>query len=180
METLTFYIFLFIHLVSLIIGFGAVIVVDSFGLLWVLKKAKLHTVDKVATITQKLIWIGWGGLVLSGIGLISFKGYIDNLTWIKLFFVALLGLNGLYLHIIKRGIVSFLDGKPISDLFRFRIVLASVVSQVGWWGAIIIGFLHRQWSHTINWPQNPALYIGLIAAAIFLIALVGELKLKNK
>jgi len=81
MASLSFYIFLFIHLISLIIGFGSVIVIDVFGLLWVLRKVDLKLVDKVAGITQKLIWIGWGGLVLSGIGLISIKGYIDNLSF---------------------------------------------------------------------------------------------------
>jgi len=57
---------IFVHIVSFIIGFGAVIVIDSFGLLWLLKKTKLAFVMNVAGVTQKLIWLGWIGLVASG------------------------------------------------------------------------------------------------------------------
>jgi len=35
MDTTAFYIFLFVHLVSLIVGFGSVLVIDFFGLLWI-------------------------------------------------------------------------------------------------------------------------------------------------
>ncbi len=38
MDSLIFYIFLFVHLTSLIVGFGAVLVTDFFGLLWLRKK----------------------------------------------------------------------------------------------------------------------------------------------
>lgn len=50
---------LFIHLISLIVGFGSVIVIDTFGFLWLLKKVKLTFVNRVANVTQPLIWIGW-------------------------------------------------------------------------------------------------------------------------
>ena len=180
MQSLPFYIFLFIHLVSLITGFGAVIVIDMFGLLAVTKRVDFPLVDKVASVTQRLIWLGWCGLVASGIGLITIKGYIDNLTWIKLFFVAMLGLNGVYLHIIRKASRGIARMEDVSPLIRFRITMASIISQTGWWGALFIGFIHRHWRHEINWPQTPFLVIAIIALVFGVSIIVGETTLRKK
>jgi hypothetical protein len=125
MDTPVFYIFLFLHLISLIVGFGAVFVIDTFGLLWLVKKVPITRVVSVARITQVLIWIGWAGLVISGTVLISIKHHIDSLTVIKLFFVLLLGLNGLYLHFTKKNFESLHDTDSVPMLYRLRIGLAS-------------------------------------------------------
>ena len=131
-----FYIFLFIHLVFIIVGFGAVIVIDTIGFLWLRKKVKLAFVTQVAGITQRLIWIGWFGLVISGTVLLGLKGWpLGDLTKLKLFFVAMLGANGIFLHFIKK---KFKLGRvPMG-----RMALATIISQIGWWGAMIIGFLN--------------------------------------
>ena len=168
MESTAFYIFLFIHLVSLVTGFGAVIVIDFFGLLWLFKKVPLSLVNKVAGATQALIWLGWCGLVFSGLFLITIKGYIDNLTKIKLFFVLMLGVNGLYLHMIKKSMEKISGQDTLPAQLKFRVGLASVISQVGWWGAMIIGFVHRHIAHYIPYPQNPYLYM-----LFFVVLFVG-------
>ncbi len=124
--------------------------------------------------TKKLIWLGWFGLVFSGIFLIAQKGYIDNLTQIKLFFVAMIGVNGIFLHKIHKMLDRFGDN-DLPPLFKFRIALASIVSQVGWWGAIFIGFIHRHWRHDIPWPENPWFYMLLIAGTFMVLLLIGEL-----
>lgn len=180
MDTTIFYIALFVHLVSLIMGFGAVMVIDSFGLLWLLKKVKLEFLRRVADVTQILIWIGWCGLVLSGIVLITIKGYIDNLTTIKLFFVFMLGLNGIFLHYLKQEIKKVEQSNKIKPIFKFRMFLASFISQLGWWGAMTIGFLHRHWQHNIAWPANPWGYIIGIIGLIGIIGIIGELSLREK
>lgn len=172
-----FYTFLFIHLVSLIVGFGSVIVIDTFGLLWTLKKVKLSQISAVANITQRLIWIGWCGLVLSGIGLITLKGYVDNLTAMKMFLVGMLGINGFYLHFIKKSMDKLGDEDVMPALVRFRITLASTLSQIGWWGAMTIGFLHRHTGNIYMWPPQPWVWMLVIAASIGIIAVLGELVL---
>jgi hypothetical protein len=163
MDTPLFYTFLFMHLASLVVGFGAVIVIDSFGLLWLFKKVPLSQVMKVAETTQKLIWIGWGGMVISGLVLITSKGYVDNLTKIKIFFVLMIGLNGIYLHFIKKGMEKIQDGEAVPRLIMLRTALASTISQTGWWGAMFIGFIHRHIEHNIPWPNNPYPFIILVA-----------------
>src|SRR3989338_10640549 len=140
MYTFPFYIFLAVHLASLIVGMGAVVVIDVFGFLWLFKKIKTTFIIRVAHITQRLIWIGWAGLVLSGIGLIILKGYIDNLTMIKLYFVALVGANGIFLHTIKKSFEALPDLATVPAWLKFRICFATAISQIGWGRAIALGF----------------------------------------
>lgn len=178
------YIALFAHIVSFIVGFGAVIVIDTFGSLWLMKRVKLSGVTYVANVTQRLIWIGWAGLVISGSVLLWYKlavfgGRMDSLTWIKLFAVALLGLNGLYLHITKKGIESVGDDDAVSSLVKFRIALASTISQAGWWTALIIGFLHRQVAHYIPWPESATPWIIGVLLAVATAAAAGEYLLRR-
>ncbi len=179
-ESPIFFVALFIHIVSLITGFGAVIVVDTFGLLWLLKKIPLERVTKTAEITQRLIWIGWSGLVLSGTGLILMKGFVDELTMIKLFFVALLGLNGIFLHTIKKSMEKLANPNEITPTIMFRTALASTISQMGWWGALIIGFVHRHIEHNIPYPKNPWIYMVGILLAISIVAIIGTLITRKK
>ncbi|HYE22282.1 MAG TPA: hypothetical protein VD998_01690 [Verrucomicrobiae bacterium] len=180
MDTPLFYTFLFVHLISLIIGFGAVIVIDTMGLLWLLKKAELKFLVKVADITQALVWTGWTGLVFSGLVLITSKGYIDNLTWIKIFFVLMLGVNGLFLHLIKGSIAVAVRTGVVTPILKFRIGLTTAISQLGWWGAITIGFLHRHWQHKIDWPESIYPYIIAIILIFSVTAIVGEYKFNKQ
>ena len=179
MDTLPFYIFLFIHLTSLVVGFGSVLVIDFFGLRWMLKKSTLAFTMQVAEVTQKLIWLGWSGLVISGIGLIVIKGYIDELTWIKLFFVVMLGVNGYLMHLIKKNMERLGDAESVPRSVMFRMGFSTVLSQIGWWGAMTIGFLHRHWQHTISWPPQPFFVIGLLALAMIVVGVIGYVGIKD-
>jgi hypothetical protein len=174
MDTPIFFVFLFIHIASLITGFGAVITIDFSGVLWMMKKLPLKTVSQIANVTQRLIWIGWTGLVLSGIGLITLKGFIDELTWIKLFFVAMLGLNGIFLHYIKKSTDALGDVNELPKHLIFRTGLASAISQLGWWGALTIGFVHRHIWHYIPYPKDPWIYMIVIALLIAIAAVIGN------
>lgn len=180
MDTPLFYLWLFVHIISLVVGFGAVLVIDAIGLLWLLGRVPLSFVVRIAHITQQLIWLGWGGLVASGIWLLTLKGYIDALTWIKLFFVLMLGINGLFLHSIKKYVERFVERGHVPLLYLFRITLASAISQLGWWGALSIGFVHRHIEHVIEWPEDPLIFIIGITAIIGSIAALGEIVFKKE
>lgn len=179
MNTPLFYIFLFAHLAFLILGFGAVMVIDTFGLLWLAGRKKMSEVMRVADVTQPLIWIGWCGMVLSGSVLIYHKGYLDPLTQIKVFLVILIGLNGIFLHTLKKWSERVGDKKMPARLF-FRTLLATSISQLGWWGALIIGFVHRHIQHKIAWPENPIYWMAGIVLAILLAAAVIETTTSKK
>ena len=52
---------LFGHLASLVVGFGSVVGVDYFGLLWFLRRIPLETMLLQADRMSPLIWLGLAG-----------------------------------------------------------------------------------------------------------------------
>lgn len=180
METTPFFIFLFIHLSGLILGFGAVIVTDLYGLLWVWNRVRFPQLISVSGVTEKFIWAGWGTMVAAGIPLAILKGVIDNLMTIKLFFVVLIGVNGVLLHFLHKRVEGYQEGDEVPKIVMFRLILALTVSQISWWSAFSIGFLHRHVQTIINYPDTPWLAIGLIIAALAAVWAAGELFLKSR
>ncbi len=175
MDTTLFFVILFGHLASLILAFGSVLVIDVFGLLWIIKKKTLPEVFRVAAVTQALIWIGWFGLLATGVPLLVMKGLVDHLTWLKIFLVGLAGLNGLFLDRIKK------EGEKVPAMARpparliFRIALGSVLSQLSWWGATIIGFYHGNVEHVVRWPERPVVWMAAVGLAIGVVYAAGTL-----
>jgi hypothetical protein len=167
---------LYVHLVSLVVGFGSVIVIDAFGLFWLMKMfgVDLNLLKRVAAITQKLIWTGFTGLVISGTVMLVLKGLVDNLMMLKLFMVFMIGCNGVFLHFIKKGLDSLGDQPDVPKKYMFRISLASTISQLGWWSALTIGYYHRHIDQKVEWPEFWPLLVGIIILAIGLAAFIGE------
>lgn len=181
MDTPLFYTLLFVHVLSFAVGFGSVVVIDTFGLCFLLKLfgVNLKLVTSVANITQRLIWLGFTGLVVSGIPMLVIKGHVDGLTQLKLFFVIMLGLNGLFLHHIKKSMERLGGEDAFTPKIAFQVGLASTISQLGWWGAFAIGFAHRHIAHTIHTPFST---VWVMAATLLLIALAttfGKWKFKS-
>jgi hypothetical protein len=58
---------LFIHLISLVVGFGAVLAVDWYGLLSLSRRVTIGDVLLTAERMTPLIWIGLAGLTASGV-----------------------------------------------------------------------------------------------------------------
>lgn len=130
---------LFVHLVSLVVGLGAVMAVDWFAMLWLLGRRSLGDVARVGNATHTLIWIGLTGLILSGTVL---RPDLSNpLTWIKLGLVLLVMLNGLHAYSVGERLVRLQFDNPPRRMLR-RAGIAAIVSQLGWWGATLIGFVN--------------------------------------
>lgn len=180
MESTEFFILLFFHLSFLILGFGSVLVTDLYGLLWLWNRVRFKQIVRVSGVTEKFIWVGWTGMVAAGIPLILLKGEIDNLMMIKIFFVILIGLNGIPLHLIQKKLMEFKDKDTVPGIFIFRLMFTITVSQIGWWGAVVIGFLHRHIWTIIEWPDQPWLHIGLIMGGLLIIWSIGEVLLRQK
>jgi hypothetical protein len=180
MEPTAFYILLFFHLGFLILGFGSVLVTDLYGLLWIRDRVRFKQILRVSGVTQKFIWTGWAGMVIVGIPMIIIKGNIDNLMILKIAFVILIGLNGIPLHMIQKKLQEFKDEDVVPGIFIFRLILCISISQIAWWGAIVIGFLHRHIWPVIDWPDQTWLYLGVFLAALLAIWGIGEAILKHK
>ena len=180
METTPFFILLFIHLSGLILGLGSVLVTDLYGLLWLRDRARFPEVVHVSGGTEKFIWAGWGLMVVAGIPLLVLKGEIDNLMFVKLFFVALIGLNGIALHALHKRVRGYEEGSDVPALVLFRLALSLFVSQLAWWSAMLIGFLHRHVQSVIEWPGAPWLLIGLVVAVLLILLTSGEVLIRRK
>lgn len=174
MNSLVFNVFLGAHLVSLIAGLGAVTFMDLMGWHCVRGRISLAFLVRVAHVTRLLVWAGWGGLVLSGVGLIALKGYVDSLTTVKLFLVAMIGLNGFELHALTNAAGRMSDFRHMPPVYRYRVVTASCISQLGWWGAVLIGFVHNNWQHNILWPASPWPVILALGGTWLVLIVVGR------
>jgi hypothetical protein len=174
MDTAPFYILLFFHLASLILGFGSVLVTDLYGMLWIRDRVRFRELVRVSGVTGRFVWVGWAGMVVTGIPLILLKGEVDALMILKFVAVGLIGLNGIPLHMLQKRMTAFQTGDQVPTVFLFRLGLALFVSQIGWWGAILIGFLHRHVWPVIEWPDRPWLVSGLILAVLVAIWAAGE------
>lgn len=179
MESTPFFIALFIHLSGLVLGFGSVLVTDLWGLLWIRDRVRFPQVVAVSGVTEKFIWAGWGLMVIAGMPLIYFKGEVDNLMIVKLFFVALIGANGLVLHGLQKKVRGYEEGADVPVIFLFRLTLSLLVSQLAWWSAMLIGFLHRHVQSIIEWPDAPWLMIGLVVASLLILWAGGETLVKR-
>lgn len=130
------------HVLSLVTAFGAVVMVDWHGLLWLRGRRSLRESSRVAAAASPLIWVGIGGLLLSGVLLHPDLG--SRLTQAKLALVLVVALNGAALSNVRRALAGRpLDETPASlpAALRRGVVLFGVVSQAGWWAIIAIGFL---------------------------------------
>lgn len=179
METSLFFIILFIHLSGLILGFGSVLVTDLYGALWLRDRVRFPELVRVSGFTEKFIWVGWGIMVTTGIALASLKGIIDNLMIIKLFFVVLIGLNGLLLHRLHKQLHGRKEGSDVPTITLFRMAFGLFISQVAWWGSVLIGFLHRHVQTIIEWPEQPWLAIAIFAAMLTAIWTGSEVIIRH-
>jgi hypothetical protein len=133
---------LFTHLVSLVVGFGAVVTADTYGLLWIFGRRRAVELIRMVTAAHGLISAGLAGLLLSGVMLRPRLS--DPLPRLKLLLVLAVMLNGLNAHRLVGRLRRLPDGVKGADIPWWcvpRTVLTAAISQVGWWGAFIIGFL---------------------------------------
>lgn len=132
---------LFAHLAALVLGFGAVLTLDWFGLLWILGRQDLLTVVRVAQVAHTPIWIGLGGLTLSGAFLSPDTS--ASLTVVKLLAVLAVAINGLGAGRVQERLLALNGQRPPLRLMVVA-MLTATVSQAGWWTATIVGFLNVQ------------------------------------
>lgn len=131
---------LFAHLASLVAGLGAALTVDYFALLWLLGRRTLREVLTVSGGTSPLVWTGLAGLVGSGALLSPDLG--SGLTWLKLALVLVVALNGAFAGVVQQRLEE--AGARASSTLLGLGVASAMVSQVGWWGAAVVGFLNSQ------------------------------------
>lgn len=132
---------LFGHLTSLIVGFGTVLVIDYFGLLWLLGKRSLREVLASTDSLHIPVWAGTAGLLFTGVFL--HPDLSAPLTRLKLLAMLVIALNGVCAAALHRRLADLQEDRPTTRLL-LRGAAAALVSQVGWWTALVIGFLNSR------------------------------------
>lgn len=134
---------LFVHLASLIIGLGAVLMVEWYGLLWATGWRSVRDLRQVDRTLRLPIWVGLIGLLASGALL---QPQLDSPpTIVKLVAVLVVALNGVAL---TRWTSYFsrlpprLPFRMLPTKARVRFIASAVVSQAAWWTAVVIGMLN--------------------------------------
>lgn len=133
---------LFLHLASLVAGFGAVIVADVHGVLWLTGRRTLGDVVRVTDALHPLIRGGLAGLVASGL-------FLDPAldlprTWLKLALVLAAAINGLWATHLSRRLGALDLSQPVAatePALLAKVMVCGAVSQAAWWGATLVGFL---------------------------------------
>ena len=131
---------LFVHLISLVVGFGSVLAVDWYGLLSLSRRVTIGDVLLTAERMTPLIWIGLAGLTASGMVLKP-----DLTSWlivVKLCCVLGVGIVGV-LALSTSRLMERQMPTPARSVVRRGMVLAGA-SQTFWWTAVIIGFMTNQ------------------------------------
>ena len=132
-----------LHIISLVVAFGAVLVIDWHGLLWLFGRRGLSESTRLAAAAGPLIWGGLFGLIASGA--LLHPNISSPLTIVKMVLVLMVAWNGAAMTTVRRRMAQLPPYIKPTDLpVRDWAILmaATVISQVGWWGAIIIGFVN--------------------------------------
>lgn len=132
---------LFVHLASLVLGFGGVLVADSFALRWLTGRASLGDTLRIISALHVPIWLGLAGLVASGC--VLEPNLASPMTQTKMGLVLVLTLNGIQAWALGRRLDRRGD-VPLTPKLLAWGVATGVVSQVCWWGATAIGFVNAQ------------------------------------
>lgn len=131
-----------VHLLSLVLGFGAILLIDWHGLLWAAGRRGIHEVQRVAQAAGPLIWTSVGGLLASGI--VLRPDLHAPLVWLKMSAVLIICLNGLAAGGLAHRLATLspLQTPPTLPAgLRRRLFVTGVASHLAWWTAIAIGLI---------------------------------------
>ena len=137
------------HILAMAVSFGAILVVDWVGFLWLLGKREIRDTGRLESAAQPLIWGGLAALLATGA---MIKPDLSNpLTQVKMACVLVLMLNGVALAPAMRRLHDLpADTRfaAVAARLRGRLLAALGVSQACWWTCILVGLLNstlRRW-----------------------------------
>lgn len=132
-----------LHVLSMVVAFGAIILLDWHGFLWLIGRRKLAETIRLDGAATPLIWGGLAGMLATGVFL---NPHLNNpMTDVKLAAVLMLSLNGIMLIPLMRRLARLPDDAVFKDLTigqRTHLLVCLVISQACWWTAIVIGFIN--------------------------------------
>ncbi len=133
---------MFFHFVGIIIGLGAVSVIDVMG--FFSRKSKKKTQDTISAhhTTKPLIWIGTIIVLVTWIFILIERGF-GIIEVIKSVLLGVMILNGCFLsfHISPR--LDKLIGKKVllPRSLQTKIGISLVISFISWWSFVLLSFV---------------------------------------
>jgi hypothetical protein len=144
-DTFVHHVAVVLHVLSMVVAFGAVILVDWHGFLWLIGRRDLAETIRLDGAATPLIWGGLAGMLATGVFL---NPHLNNpMTDLKLAAVLVLSLNGIMLIPLMRRLARLTPDASFKDLAvgqRVHLLLCLVISQLCWWTAIVIGFINAE------------------------------------
>lgn len=128
---------LFIHLAGLIVGLGAVTVVDTLGFLSRDSLEWTQTTIRAHHVTKPLIWLGTG-LVAASWLLMADWGALSALELYKTADLLVLIGNGAFLSFYISPRLDELKGeeKLFPPALQHKVMVSAAVSFLGWWSFV--------------------------------------------
>jgi hypothetical protein len=131
-------------LAGLIIGLGAVTVIDLHG--WLGRKSGYWTLATTRThkVTKPLIWFGILLAIIGGVGVFGNESLESNgIARYLLIDAVLLLLNGCYLSFVISPLMlrrekQGKDSEVLPKAWQYRIAASMMVSFVSWWSAVLM------------------------------------------
>lgn len=132
---------LFTHLAALVVGLGAVVVIDWTALRWVMGHSSYVQVCQTAAAVHLLIW---GALVVLMVsGAVLNPDTSSALIRAKLALVLVLAVNGLHAKALGLRLGAIAEDRPPRPLL-IRATVIAAVSQLSWWTVMLLGHLNTQ------------------------------------
>ncbi len=129
----------FFHMAGIIIGLGAVTVVDTMGMLSRNSRKWTQITVDAHHVTKPLIWLGIGIIALTWV-IKMHLGVFNTIAYWKTGLLALMVLNGCFLSFYVSPYLDSLrgTGKLVSDRMKMKITTSAVVSFLSWWSFVFI------------------------------------------
>jgi hypothetical protein len=136
---------LVLHIMAMVAAFGAILLLDWHGFLWLIAHREISEVIRLDGAASPLVWGGLFGMMATGAFLNPDLG--APLTVIKLVAVLALTLNGITLIPLMHRLVRMPPDSRFSQLpmgQRVHMIACLSISQLCWWTAIAVGFVNAE------------------------------------
>ena len=172
-------IFLIVHLFGVALGAGGAFASDMMFLYSVKDERISEAEIAFLKLGSKMVWLGLGLLVISGIGLFALKPdfYLTSPKFLlKMTIVGIIILNGAFFHLLHIPRLMRHSGEhfPSSDEFtrkRPYLVASGAISFVSWSSAIVLGALKKV---PFSYIELFAVYMILLSGAVFVSLLMQD------
>jgi hypothetical protein len=130
---------LFFHIVGIIIGLGAVTVIDCLGFISRKDKKLTQVTIQAHHVTKPLIWLGTIIIFLSWIFIIFNEGFTE-INLVKSVILLVLIFNGVFLSFYISPRLDKLLGKNIilPRYLQNKILVSMIISFIGWWTFVFL------------------------------------------